>query len=46
MLGAGDFVPGTISVWAQPGEGPQRLADAMGGGLVLLCFYLFDWSPT
>lgn len=50
MLGVGDPVPGTIPVWTQPGRGPQPLADALaetaGAELVLLCFYLFDWSPT
>lgn len=46
MLEAGDPVPGTIPVWTQQREGPQPLANALGDGLVLLCFYLFDWSPT
>ena len=45
MLGPGDAVP-DVQVWAAPGEGPVRLAGALGDGLVLLCFYLWDWSPT
>ena len=50
MLGVRDPVPGTIPVWTRPGEGPKPLAEALaetaGDGRVLLCFYLFDWSPT
>ena len=50
MLGEGDAVPVAGRVWTQPGEGPRSLGDvlaeAAGDGLVLLCFYIFDWSPT
>jgi hypothetical protein len=45
MLGAGDRVP-DARVWTAPGEEPVQLRDALGGGLSLLCFYLWDWSPT
>ena len=45
MLGPGDTVP-DVRVWAAPREDSVRLAAALGGGLVLLCFYLWDWSPT
>lgn len=45
MLGAGDQVP-AARVWRAPREDPVPLADALGEGLVLLCFYLWDWSPT
>ena len=50
MLGEGDAVPATSRVWTEPREGPRPLGDVLaetaGGGLALLCFYLFDWSPT
>ena len=46
MLGVGDAIPVSVLVWVQPREGPQPLADVLGDGLVLLCFYLWDWSPT
>ncbi len=47
MLGPGDPVP-DARVWAAPMEGPLELRDAIGGGsdFALLCFYLWDWSPT
>ena len=45
MLKPGDSVP-DARVWAAPGEEPTQLRDALGDGPVLLCFYLFDWSPT
>jgi hypothetical protein len=45
MLGAGDPIP-RAKVWVGPGRDPQDLAHVVGEGLVLLCFYLFDWSPT
>lgn len=46
MLEVGDQIPGTMTVWTQPGESPQTLAEALGPGLVLLCFYLFDLLLT
>jgi peroxiredoxin len=46
MLEAGDRVP-DARVWSAPREGSVQLRDALAGeGLVLLCFYPFDWSPT
>ena len=33
-------------VWTAPGEEPAQLRHALGEGLTLLCFYLWDWSPT
>ena len=44
MLEVGDAVP-DVPVWTAV-QDPVRLADALGGGLVLLCFYLWDWSPA
>jgi hypothetical protein len=46
VLGTGDPVPGSARVWAAPREEAVSLAEALGGGLALLCFYVFDWSPT
>ena len=43
MLDAGDRVP-DARVWTAPGEEPVQLRDALGDGLTLLCFYLWDWS--
>ncbi len=45
MLGPGDPVP-TVEVWKAVREGPLPLAEALGDGWVILCFYLWDWSPT
>ena len=45
MLAAGDRIP-EARVWAATREDSITLADALDGGLVLLCFYLWDWSPT
>ena len=45
MLEAGDRVP-DVQVWTEPGRGPQRLREVLGNGLTLVCFYLWDWSPT
>jgi peroxiredoxin len=47
VLGAGDRVPEAARVWATTGAGPVSLGEALAGqGLVLLCFYPFDWSTT
>jgi glutaredoxin-dependent peroxiredoxin len=46
MLEAGALVPGTARVWRAPREDAVSLTEALGPGLVLLCFYVFDWSPT
>ncbi len=45
MLGHGHPVPAAL-VWCAPGEPAVQLAAALGGGLTLLCFYPYDWSPT
>ena len=46
MLEAGDEIP-EARVWTAPREGPVTLHEALAGeGLVLLCFYPFDWSTT
>jgi len=43
MLQPGDRIP-HAHVWRAPLDGTS-LADAIvGDGLVLLCFYVFDWS--
>jgi len=44
MLEPGASVP-DLSVWNAL-ETPVPVAEALSGGLVLLCFYLWDWSPT
>jgi len=47
MLGPGDGIPAAARVWVAIGEGPTPLNEALAGdGLVLLCFYPFDWSTT
>jgi hypothetical protein len=45
MLDAGERVP-DVQVWTAPREGPRPLSQVLGGGLTLLCFYIWDWSPT
>lgn len=45
MLEAGSPVP-DIHVWVAPREEAQPLREVLGDGLALLCFYLYDWSPT
>jgi hypothetical protein len=45
MLGPGDQVP-EVAVWAAPREEARPLKGILGAGLSLLCFYLYDWSPT
>ena len=45
MLSPGDAAP-HVKVWAAPREDPVQLVDVLGDGLVLLCFYVLDWSPT
>jgi hypothetical protein len=44
MLEPGDAVP-DVPVWHAL-EAPVPIAQALGEGLSLLCFYLWDWSPT
>ena len=45
MLEAGERVP-DVQVWAAPREEARRCAEVLGAGLALLCFYVYDWSPT
>lgn len=45
MLGRGDAVP-DVSVWAGVREEARPLREVLGPGLTLLCFYVWDWSPT
>jgi hypothetical protein len=45
VLEAGDPVPDVL-VWEGPRDEPRPLHDVLGTGLTLLCFYVFDWSPT
>jgi hypothetical protein len=45
MLGVGTAVP-DARVWTAPRKGAVSLLEALGEGMVLLCFYLWDWSPT
>jgi peroxiredoxin len=45
MLAAGGRYGSDVQVWDAAGE-QMTLARALAGdGLVLLCFYPFDWSP-
>lgn len=44
MLEAGNAVPDVL-VWTAIREEAQPLRDVLGGGLSLLCFYIYDWSP-
>jgi hypothetical protein len=44
VLQPGDRIPNAL-VWSAPREDATSLVDAIAGdGLVLLCFYFFDWS--
>jgi hypothetical protein len=45
VLGPGDPIP-AARVWTAPREGPLWLSHVLAGGAALLCFYLWDWSPT
>jgi len=45
VLEPGASVPDVL-VWSSPREEPQPLRQVLGAGLSLLCFYLYDWSPT
>jgi hypothetical protein len=45
VLGPGDAVP-DVRVWAAPREEARRLVEVLGAGYALLCFYVWDWSPT
>jgi hypothetical protein len=45
VLARGDSVP-DVQVWAAPREEAQPLREVLADGLSLLCFYVWDWSPT
>jgi glutaredoxin-dependent peroxiredoxin len=45
VLGPGDVVP-DVDVWTTPREEAKPLREVLGPGLSLLCFYVYDWSPT
>jgi len=45
VLEAGARVPDD-QVWTSPREEAQPVKDVLGDGWTLLCFYLYDWSPT
>jgi hypothetical protein len=45
VLDAGSAVP-DVHVWAAPREEAQPLREVLGAGLSLLCFYVWNWSPT
>jgi hypothetical protein len=45
MLQPGDLAA-DARVWTAPRQGPSSLGETLGPGLVLLCCYLWDWSPT
>jgi hypothetical protein len=45
VLEAGDRVP-DVNVWADIREEARPLKEILGPDLALLCFYLYDWSPT
>jgi hypothetical protein len=45
VLGPGESIP-EVHVWASPREEASLLREVLGEGYALLCFYVFDWSPT
>jgi hypothetical protein len=45
VLEVGSRIP-DVNVWTAPREEAVPLRDALGANYTLLCFYLFDWSPT
>lgn len=45
MLAAGSPVP-AVQVWTAPRQEALPLREVLGDGLALLCFYVWDWSPT
>jgi hypothetical protein len=45
VLEPGSHVP-DVAVWAAIREEPRPLREVLGDGLTLLCFYVYDWSPT
>jgi hypothetical protein len=45
VLEAGSPVP-DVEVWTAPREEAVPLRQVLGAGHTLLCFYVWDWSPT
>jgi hypothetical protein len=45
VLSPGDHVP-DARVWKAPREESTSLLEHLGDDLAILCFYLWDWSPT
>jgi hypothetical protein len=45
LLGPGDSVP-DVQVWTAPREEGRSLREVLGPGLALICFYVWNWSPT
>jgi hypothetical protein len=45
VLEAGASVP-DVQIWTSPREDAQPLKHVLGEGWTLLCFYIYDWSPT
>jgi hypothetical protein len=45
VLQAGESVPDVL-VWTAVREEARPLRQVLGAGLALLCFYVYDWSPT
>ena len=45
MLEPGSAVPDVL-VWTAIREEAQPLKQVLGAGYALLCFYVYDWSPT
>jgi hypothetical protein len=45
VLEPGARVPDVI-VWTAVREEARPLKQVLGAGLTLLCFYVYDWSPT
>jgi hypothetical protein len=45
MLEPGSSVP-DVRVWSAPREEARPLKEILGPGFSLLCYYVYDWSPT
>jgi len=45
VLDAGSPIPDVL-VWTAPRQEAQPLREVLGEGLTLLCFYIWNWSPT